>query len=243
MILAEYPRSGGTWTAYLLSYCLNIPMVDLDSPTPKPSDPLRRELVSGKWQHFSHKDLIRIAKTHKLPSDINYLPQEKKILLLRDGRDVILSYFFYLNIPTRQKFYKKLKFFLPGYNKQKRLDNFIKSYVPQWCKYIQEHLDRSDYILRYEDLNSDAVAALNKLFADMKVSVSEEIIEHAVNLFSFENLSSGRKKGQEDRQAFTRKGISEGWKTEFKDCHKTAFKNADVDNILVKLGYEKSETW
>ena len=220
MILAEYPRSGGTWTSYLLSYCLNLPLVDLDSSTPKPSDPLRRELVSGKWQHFSHKDFIRIAKTHNLPSDINYLPQEKKILLLRDGRDVIISYFFYLNIhaqPQRKlswKFYKNLNFFLPWYkNKQKGLDDFIKNYVPQWCKYVLEHLDRADYIIRYEDLNCDAVATLNQLFADMKVSVSEEIIEHAVNLFSFENLSAGRKKGQEDRQAFTRKGISGGWKT------------------------------
>jgi hypothetical protein len=40
-----------------------------------------------------------------------------------------------------------------------------------------------------------------------------------------------------------RKGITGEWKNEFKDEHKQLFKDLDVNNWLVRLGYEKDKDW
>ncbi|WP_423816094.1 hypothetical protein [Salinibacter ruber] len=94
MVVSEYPRSGGTWLCYILSYSLNIPMTDLDQDRPVPGDPLRRALVSGRCDHRKFPRFERVAKTHQ---DIREAGKrdETSILLVRDGRDVMVSYFLY----------------------------------------------------------------------------------------------------------------------------------------------------
>jgi hypothetical protein len=240
MILAEYPRSGGTWTSYLLSYCLNVPMLDLDSSTPKPSDPLKRELVLGKWQHRKFSEVTRIAKTHKLPQHIETLPLEKKILLVRDGRDCMVSYYFFkknqkYKVASIRDILKFPKTLLNHDNQD--FTNFIHRYGTEWKEYIIAHLEDSDYILKYEDLNQNTTLALKKLFHYFELDVSEEIINYAVDLFSFKNMTGGREKGKEESKNFVRKGTVGDWKEKFKEQHQSVWNNTGANEVLKKLGY------
>lgn len=239
MILAEYPRSGGTWVSYLLSYCLNLPMIDLDSSTPKPSDPLTRELVLGKWQHRKFSELRRIAKTHKLPQHINSLPLETKILLVRDGRDCMTSYYFLKNkkhkVTSIRDFFKWSKKLLN--HEDKDFVNFIYKYGLEWKNHVNAHLEDADYVLKYEDLNQNATLALKKLFHYFDLDVSEEIITYAVDLFSFENMTKGREKGKEDSKHFFRKAVVGDWKQKFNDKHMLAWNNTGANEVLRQFGY------
>jgi hypothetical protein len=58
---------------------------------------------------------------------------------------------------------------------------------------------------------------------------------------SFERESS-RKRGQEDSSSRSRKGIVGDWKNVFTEEDKSGFKEIAGD-LLIKLGYEKTNDW
>ncbi|MFC2023764.1 sulfotransferase domain-containing protein [Chloroflexota bacterium] len=237
MIVAEFPRSGGSWVTYLLSYILNIPMIDLDSKTPRPSDPLRRELLLGNWDRVKHSGQFRVAKTHKLPPSIDYLDREKTVLLVRDGRDVMVSYFCYLH-QTRWTLRRKglllMDSVLHGTDGFQR---FLSQHVPRWAKHVESHVVGADHLLRYEDLLVAPVEELAALFRQMNLPVERDLVEHAVDLFSFENLSGGRQRGTEVQRAFFRKGVSGDWRKWFSERHLQIFMRVGGEEALGTLGY------
>ncbi|WP_434972483.1 sulfotransferase domain-containing protein [Longibacter sp.] len=59
---------------------------------------------------------------------------------------------------------------------------------------------------------------------------------------SFERLSGGREKGEEDVTSHFRKGVPGDWKNHFTDEHVSAFKDR-YNDLLLKLGYEEDATW
>lgn len=58
----------------------------------------------------------------------------------------------------------------------------------------------------------------------------------------FAKKAKGRVKGQEDRGSHYRKGTPGDWRNHFTDRHVAAFKE-QYNDLLVKLGYEKSCDW
>ncbi|MBN1688131.1 MAG: sulfotransferase domain-containing protein [Candidatus Omnitrophica bacterium] len=60
--------------------------------------------------------------------------------------------------------------------------------------------------------------------------------------YDFSRKSGGRKKGQTDEKSHLRKGIAGDWRNYFKEVHKEWFKK-NYNDLLIKLGYEKSENW
>ena len=63
-----------------------------------------------------------------------------------------------------------------------------------------------------------------------------------MNAASFEKLSRGRTRGEEDATSFFRKGVAGDWKNTFTEGDKSIFKEAAGD-LLVRLGYEKDAGW
>lgn len=72
--------------------------------------------------------------------------------------------------------------------------------------------------------------------------IPSELIEEIIRKKSFERLSGGRKKGQENVNSHYRKGTPGDWRNHFSEGHKTAFKDK-YNHVLVKLGYEKDDNW
>jgi hypothetical protein len=69
----------------------------------------------------------------------------------------------------------------------------------------------------------------------------EELLR-IIYLNDFKRISSGRKRGQEDRRHHFRKGIPGDWKNHFNEDHKKVFKER-FNPLLVKLEYEKDDQW
>ena len=59
---------------------------------------------------------------------------------------------------------------------------------------------------------------------------------------SFEKLSKGRTRGQEDPTSFFRKGIAGDWRNVFTEEDKVLFKK-EAGDLLIKLGYEEDLDW
>ncbi len=94
----------------------------------------------------------------------------------------------------------------------------------------------------YEDLIADEVGMFTRIFqhygfSDAAVARALEIAEG----FSFKRVTN-RKVGEIDPKSHLRSGAAGQWQEHFTDAHKQAFKD-EFGDLLIKLGYEKDDSW
>jgi hypothetical protein len=101
----------------------------------------------------------------------------------------------------------------------------------------------SDYTeVRYEDLLERPNEEVERLLGFLGVDTDERLVEHCVGSASFEKLSRGRERGQEDPSSFYRKGVAGDWKNHFSEEDRRVFKE-EAGELLIRLGYEKNGGW
>jgi hypothetical protein len=100
-------------------------------------------------------------------------------------------------------------------------------------------------LVRFEDLVASPVACFCEIFEDLGILphlVNEWTVRDVVERYSFERMSGGRKKGQEDPRHHFRKGTPGDWRNHFTALHVEYFKSL-YNPLLLKLGYEADERW
>jgi hypothetical protein len=96
--------------------------------------------------------------------------------------------------------------------------------------------------VRYEDLLTHSEEEVRRLLGFLGVEADEEVVKSCVSSASFEKLSKGRKRGEEDPASFFRKGVAGDWGNVFREEDKRVFKE-EAGNLLIRLGYEKDNDW
>jgi hypothetical protein len=96
--------------------------------------------------------------------------------------------------------------------------------------------------VRYEDLLTRPEEEVRRLLEFLRAEASEKTVKRCVNAASFEKLSKGRTRGQEDPTSFFRKGIAGDWSNVFTEQDKVLFKK-EAGDLLIQLGYEKDDGW
>lgn len=96
--------------------------------------------------------------------------------------------------------------------------------------------------VRYEDLLVRPEEEVRRLLEFLGAEASEKTVKMCVNAASFEKLSKGRTRGQEDPTSFFRKGIAGDWINVFTEQDKALFKK-EAGDLLIRLGYEKDDSW
>lgn len=161
-------------------------------------------------------------------------PRAKLIHLIRDGRDVCVSGWFH-NLrekgPAFQQQFPTLAHYIPLMAGQK------------WVPYIQAARraqgrwpDRYHEI-KYEDLHTQPRQALRSLLRFLEVDDSDAAIDACEQAGQFRLLSGGRQRGQEQPDAFYRKGVAGDWKNHFDEACTRIFMQHAGD-LLRSLGYE-----
>jgi hypothetical protein len=231
-IVTEYPKSGGTWLAQLLSYYLEVPFPRNQMP----------KLESS----VMHGHLLRT-------------PFMKNVFcLFRDGRDIVVSYYYH----TLFKSDKNTDHLVNRTRAACKFENYddIQANLPEFIRYLFEeekqgmfHFNWNEFAhswldqkkvayIKYEDMLEDSAAALKEPIEKItgKPVNMERLIE-ARDKFSFKNQTQ-RNAGEEDKKSFLRKGISGDWKNHFTKEACEAF-NKYAGETLIKLGYEKDNSW
>jgi len=245
IVLVEYPKSGGTWLGQLVSEYLEIPFPRNRFPV------LKKALFHG----------------HYLPKHIG--KNNKIIYLVRDGRDVLISYYHHQLIWNDKNkkeahnvnYHRNAVGFSNFENVQENILEYMQysyTHVPSkrtrfvfpgnWQEYNeawteQMHNNPNIYMVRYEDLLENTADVLGKLmeeFLDVQ-DLDQKKIEEVVQKYSFENQTK-RKKGEENAKSFLRKGIRGDWKNYFGNKEKEVFKEYSK-NVLIRLGYEENQDW
>ena len=96
--------------------------------------------------------------------------------------------------------------------------------------------------VRYEDLLERPNEEVGRLLGFLGVDTDEGLVEHCVSSASFEKLSRGRERGQEDPTSFYRKGVAGDWKYLFDERDRQVYKE-EAGELLIRLGYEKNGGW
>src|SRR5215204_3274754 len=96
--------------------------------------------------------------------------------------------------------------------------------------------------VRYEDLLVRPNEEVQRLLGFLGVDTDERVVERCVSSASFEKLSRGRERGQEDPSSFYRKGVAGDWRNYFSEEDRRVFKE-EAGELLIRLGYEEDLDW
>lgn len=237
--VCEYPKAGGTWLSRMVADYLDIPMPQYTMM------PLGCECVIHNHWMFN--------------------PRLRRVFYLyRDGRDVMVSFYFYRmrNIehkpdsPFNQRLRQRYeRVFGRGFDPQD-----IRAHLPafidlemrkpmnariNWPTHIaQWRLPRHEHIayLTYEGLLRDTAGALGgALQKFIDGPIDEDRLHATVQRYSF-NRMAGRERGVEDRASFLRKGVAGDWRHHFTREAAEAFDHF-AGQTLIDLGYEHDRSW
>ncbi len=228
IFIVSYPKSGNTWMRFLLANLMTDEEINFHSA------------VKFIPDFEVHKDeLKKVQRPRLLKSHSNYDKHFSKVIyIVRDPRDVYVSYYHYLK--------KKLQ------KEDSEFSSFLRKpdlYPSRWHHHVQSWVDnkRNDFLLiRYEDLLSNTEKELTKVIQFLGWEKSEKELKRAVNNSSFSQMSKledtkGRpfktKEDEAQSSKFVRSGKSGDWKSTF-SSDDLIFLKEECGEISSKFGYE-----
>lgn len=161
------------------------------------------------------------------------IPSAKFIQVVRDPRDAAVSGWHHnqrLNSAEAQKRFGAT------------LAAFAREFADAWVYHVgrgltfgQRNPDR--YLdLSYGDLLAEPVASLGRVCRFLGVDDSAVTLASCIEAASFERMTGGRPRGQEDRASYFRKGVSGDWRNHL-DAETQAYFIQKAGALMQRFGY------
>lgn len=173
-------------------------------------------------------------------------PDSRHFFIIRDLRDTLVSGYFSLRGSHPEY---KLDAVSQMRNRVQQMDleeglmHTLDDWVPANAEIQRSWIESDEPVIRFEDLLTDDEGILEEtLLEKCELGVSRRRLRRAIERESFERLSGGRERGQEDTSAHYRKGIAGDWRNYFDEPLKDAFKERYGD-LLIAVGYERNNDW
>jgi len=178
IFLVSYPKSGSTWLRFLIGNYLTNGQCDFTNYHQIVPD---IHYNPEQLEKISDGPIIKFIKSHW-----PFTPDSKKVIyIVRDGRDVALSYYFHFLRKGKQAtwFFKE---FLELFNTTSTLDKFT-----LWSHHVNEWLDNApkDFMLvRYEDMQTNTNAELIRVLEFADIPVNQQTVTTAVEAAQFKRM-------------------------------------------------------
>jgi hypothetical protein len=207
-MLSSYPRSGNTWTKFMLAELLTGAEADFSA---------NEEVVPMIGRHFSAPCLLpdggRLIKTHE-PYRKAY---RRAIYLVRDGRDVALSF-------------RKLRA-VEGFAEEESFDDFLTRFVGgdvggfgSWQAHVISWLQAADrnpdiLVVRYEELIDDTVARLGDMARFLGVTVDDTRLREIVGNNRPAKMRNRKSQySDESMSIIVGEGTYNGWRARYSEA-------------------------
>ncbi len=237
VFFASYPKSGNTWLRYMLACLLH------------PENEIKLSQLDGFLPDIyahSHDELANLSGPRLLKTHDCFDPRcQKVIYIVRDPRDVAISYYYY-----------QLKH---GFLAQ---DYPLGSYIHQFCQspgggfgswqenigsWLGARQSNSDFmLLRYEDMLMNPEKSLTEVIKHLGWQYSRKQIQVAVEAGCFSRMQqlehAEKEVWRESRNSqcdvlFMRSGKHGQWTSELTDEHVAEIESSWGD-LMLELGYE-----
>lgn len=233
-LVSEFPKSGGSWVAQMLSAYLDVPF-----PRNKDVTVIRRQPSILHGHHLYSKHF------------------KNAVYVLRDGRDVMVSAYFHMlfqndrNPPWAIDRIRAELAFSDYDDVEGNLPQFIEYMFTKfssglfhfsWADFVYSVGGKNANCIRYEDLLEDTPGTFAAALARLNGREPEmERVREIAERFSFRQQTK-RNAGEEDTTSFLRKGIAGDWLNKFTSEARQAFDKYAGEALLV-AGYEKNRDW
>jgi hypothetical protein len=237
--VVSYPRSGNTWTRFLIANLLhpdqNVSFTNIEKLIPDTSSQSNRAL--------RRTSRPRIIKTHQY-FDHRY---GKLIYIVRDPRDVALSYY---------DFQRKYMQIADEYPLDRYVDDFVTGRLISadwgtWSENVASWIftrgnSPTFLLLRYEDMINDTAQELTRIANFLAVNPDTSRIQQAIERSSadrmrqLEKLEEDKLVATKNRRKdipFVRVARSGGWKSSLPESCVRQIESAWGD-VMTKLNYE-----
>jgi Sulfotransferase domain len=233
--LVSYPKSGNTWLKFMLTYLLSGREADFDSDS---------ETIGEVGSHRATPAVLpgegRLIKSHEPYSGLQRRFYRKAIYLIRDGRDVAVSYYYTL---IRRGLYEGefgpfLRLFLGG---------GVDGYGP-WHEHVESWLasplrqNGSLLVVKYEDFLKEPARNLSGAMEFLGMPATRDRVEEAIQTYSAERMRERERRSrfhsEQKRQdiMFVRTAGPGDWARTFSKKDEELFTRVTGD-LLQRLGY------
>jgi hypothetical protein len=240
IFLTSYPRSGNTWTRFLVGNLVHteeaVTFLNVERLVP--------DMYKHGDYYMRHLPRPRILKSHEV-----FDPRYQKIIyIVRDPRDVAISNYHWEMKQRAVKDGVPIEQFLPDW-----IDGKVWDRLGNWGDHVTSWLstrgDRPGFVmLRYEDLIADPARELVKVANLLGIEPSPDRLARAADLSSADRMrqleqTQGKKWVQtrytRQDKPFVRKAASGGWKSVLSSQSVAAIEAAWGD-IMTSIGYPLS---
>lgn len=224
IVLSAFPKSGNTWMQeiiWLIQNCDDLVAATNTGKSIMQRFPLMEMAYGPDTPAFvdtlAKQEGPRLINTH-LPVNI-IVPQLEKtkpkvVVVLRNPKDQIVSFFHFLNKVPGVKIEKFSDLFKMATTGNTPYGYYIKYAKEWWAERHKENV----FTVTYEDMKADHYGAVERLAKFLEKDLIPEQIQQIVNLTTFDNMK-GRNVPQEGKvgggkladDAFFRKGIVGDW--------------------------------
>lgn len=266
--LASYPKSGNTWLrAFLANYLIDSPKpVSInemqtisfgDSSSPAYADLSGRdpqkldltELMAVRGRHLdriSRRGAVNFVKTHNaniriaghwlIPAPLT----RAAIYILRDPRDVVISYADHLGLDLESA---AAQMAAPG-NRVPTNARTVVQFLGPWSEHVRSWTRTRDFrvlVLRYEDMHADPQAAFEKVLRLVGAPLDRQVLAEATRRAAFDVLAAqevveGFRERGPAQARFFRKGTVGQWRDELPEGIVRRIE-ADHGEVMKRHGY------
>jgi hypothetical protein len=236
--LVSFPRSGNTWTRFLVCNLIDsnhpVSFAELESRIPE-----IYFVPDRKLREFPRP---RVIKSHEC-----FDPRYPKIIyIVRDPRDVLISYYEYQLKRRVLSDDCTLDEFLPKF-----MESAIEPKIGSWRDHVASWIgtrggQKNFLLLRYEEMLENTQSEAAKIAAFLGLDSNPDRIARAVELSSADRMRklekeqvnqwSATKKTRQDKP-FVRKAISGDWKTRLSESTVASIEAA-WGQTMRSVGYE-----
>lgn len=163
------------------------------------------------------------------------VPNSKFVIIIRDGRDIIDSK---IDAIKEENSWGTKALHTRPLEKLNRL-NFIRTNSKNWVELVDDLVRTYQtppknlrYLIKYEDLRSNTLDELKKIYKFLDIEITPQDLENIVTKFDFENIPTNKKGSGK----FFRSATPGGWENNFSDEEKKLM-HSIMGESLKLLGY------
>lgn len=218
--LISFPKSGNTWVRFLLANLLKenneiITLKNVGDYVPDIHIENQRKNMADAGSLFNRLP-FRFVKTHD--EYLPYYKDKKVIYIVRDGRDTLNSYFYYVNARREQKV-----------SMRDLISSTSNAHYTGWSKHVlgwKRGTCERKIILKYEDMISNAYIEVKKMLEFIEWPADDDKVCEAIASASFDKLKqieekyggANEKRTEEGKSTpFFRKGVTKDWANSFEE--------------------------